>query len=265
MLTATTNVARFGPLGARGLQLQTTAFTRGAASTCPFSTFASSLAQRQCTISPRAGASESVSGPLKTRPVSAAARRAPQSQFTTTQRRHASTTASSPASPSPKSSASADTNTNATSPLDWNTFFRLRKTRRRVQLASSVVTTLAGGAAGALLLVNQDLEWLVNNIPMDPFFSLGLLTLAFSGLGWLVGPVLGSTLFYLFRRGVKQPMAAKEAEFFARIKKNRVDPTTSSVQNPVPDFYGEKISSVAGYRQWLKDQRAFNKKRTSFV
>lgn len=35
---------------------------------------------------------------------------------------------------------------------------------------------------------------------------------------------------------------------------------------PVPDFYGEKISSVAGYRQWLRDQRAFNKKRTgSFV
>lgn len=33
----------------------------------------------------------------------------------------------------------------------------------------------------------------------------------------------------------------------------------------VPDFYGEKISSVAGYRQWLKDQRAFNKKRTTFV
>ncbi|RYP09132.1 hypothetical protein DL765_008557 [Monosporascus sp. GIB2] len=264
MLTATTNVARFGALGARGLQLQTTAFTRGAASTCPYSTFASSLAQRQCKISPRAGAPKSISGPLKTRPVSAAARKAPQSQFTATQRRHASTTAS-PASPSPKSSASANANANTTPALDWNTFFRLRKTRRRFQLASSVVTTLVGGGAGALLLVNQDLEWLVNNIPMDPFFSLGLLTLAFSGLGWLAGPVLGSTLFYLFRRGVKQPMAAKEAEFFARIKKNRVDPTTSSVQNPVPDFYGEKISSVAGYRQWLKDQRAFNKKRTSFV
>jgi import inner membrane translocase subunit TIM23 len=29
----------------------------------------------------------------------------------------------------------------------------------------------------------------------------------------------------------------------------------------VPDFYGEKISSVAGYRQWLRDQRAFNKKK----
>ncbi|RYP68274.1 hypothetical protein DL771_006776 [Monosporascus sp. 5C6A] len=264
MLTATTNVARLGALVARGLQLQATAFTRGAASTCPYSTFASSLARRQCTISPRAGAPKSISSPLKTRPVSAAARKAPQSQFTATQRRHASTTAS-PTSPSPKSAANTNTSANTTPALDWNTFFRLRKTRRRFQLASSVLTTLAGGAAGALLLVNQDLEWLVNNIPMDPFFSLGLLTLAFSGLGWLAGPVLGSALFHIYRRGVKQPMAAKEAEFFARIKKNRVDPTTSSVQNPVPDFYGEKISSVAGYRQWLKDQRAFNKKRTSFV
>ncbi|MBE3049199.1 hypothetical protein IMZ48_43220 [Candidatus Bathyarchaeota archaeon] len=33
----------------------------------------------------------------------------------------------------------------------------------------------------------------------------------------------------------------------------------------VPDFYGEKISSVKGYRQWLKDQRAYNKKREVFV
>lgn len=60
-------------------------------------------------------------------------------------------------------------------------------------------------------------------------------------------------------------MTAKEAEFFARIKKNRVDPAVSSAGNPVPDFYGEKIQSVSGYRQWLKDQRAFNKKRTTFV
>ena len=31
----------------------------------------------------------------------------------------------------------------------------------------------------------------------------------------------------------------------------------------VPDFYGEKIQSVAGYRRWLKDQRAFNRKKTA--
>lgn len=33
----------------------------------------------------------------------------------------------------------------------------------------------------------------------------------------------------------------------------------------VPDFYGEKISSVAGYRQWLRDQKAFNKKRANLI
>ena len=57
----------------------------------------------------------------------------------------------------------------------------------------------------------------------------------------------------------------KEKEFYARIKKFRVDPSASSMANPVPDYYGEKISSVKDYRQWLKDQRAFNKKRTTYV
>lgn len=57
----------------------------------------------------------------------------------------------------------------------------------------------------------------------------------------------------------------KEKNFFARIAKYRVDPTSSSMQNPVPDYYGEKITSVQSYRQWLKDQRAFNKKRKVFV
>lgn len=57
----------------------------------------------------------------------------------------------------------------------------------------------------------------------------------------------------------------KEKEFYSRIKRYRVDPSASSMANPVPDYYGEKISSVQSYRQWLKDQRAFNKKRQTFV
>ena len=53
----------------------------------------------------------------------------------------------------------------------------------------------------------------------------------------------------------------KEREFFGRIKRYRVDPSSSSISNPVPDYYGEKIGSVRDYRRWLKDQRAFNLKR----
>ncbi|KAK1757901.1 mitochondrial import protein Pam17-domain-containing protein [Echria macrotheca] len=145
--------------------------------------------------------------------------------------------------------------------LDWNTFFQLRKTRRRLQQAFSVAGALGGGVGGALFLSTGAAEAVVGKIPLDPFVTLGLMTFSFSALGWLVGPVLGTVVFNVFKSRFKSQMAVKESQFFARIKKHRVDPTSSSVQNPVPDFYGEKISSVAGYRQWLKDQRAFLKKR----
>ncbi|KAI1341462.1 Pam17-domain-containing protein [Xylariaceae sp. FL0016] len=242
MLTTTTKAARYS---ARGVHLQTV-FTRGAS--CPYSSLAS-LAQRQCTARISRQMSTKLPAAIRTPMTS-------QCQFLT--RRHA-TTASSP-------SSSFTSASEAPKPLDWNSFFQLRKTRRRFQFVSSIVTMATGGTLGALVLVSTDMDWLLSKVPMDPFFALGIITLSFAGLGWLAGPSLGNALFYTFKRGVKKPMAVKESEFFARIKKNRVDPSNSSLSgNAVPDFYGEKISSVAGYRQWMKDQRAFNKKRTSFV
>ncbi|KAK4093029.1 putative Presequence translocated-associated motor subunit PAM17 [Purpureocillium lilacinum] len=141
--------------------------------------------------------------------------------------------------------------------------FLLRDTRRRIQLVFSVGTGLLGGAAGAILLSTGMAEPLVMQIPLDPFVTLGLMTLACAGMGWLVGPSIGNQVFYLLNHRYKAQMIQKEVEFFARVKKNRVDPSNSSAGNPVPDFYGEKIQSVSGYRQWLKDQRAFNKKKTA--
>lgn len=58
----------------------------------------------------------------------------------------------------------------------------------------------------------------------------------------------------------------KEKSFYARIKRYRADPSASSPQNPIPDYYGEKIASVKDYRRWLKDQRTFNRKKNrSFI
>jgi import inner membrane translocase subunit TIM23 len=95
---------------------------------------------------------------------------------------------------------------------------------------------------------------------------MGIITVSCGGLGWLGGPALGTVLFNIIHRGrLRDQMMARETEFFARIKTHRVDPSSSSAQNPVPDFYGERIQSVQGYRQWLRDQRAFRKKRTTFV
>ncbi|CAK7199320.1 TIM23 complex component [Sporothrix eucalyptigena] len=164
--------------------------------------------------------------------------------------------------------AKTNTSTASTSdlpPLDWNTFFALRKTRRRIQLGFSVAGGAFGGLVGGLFLGSGVAEPVLAQIPLDPFLTLGLMTFGFATLGWLAGPSVGNVVFYAWKRQYKTQMTLKETQFFARIKRNRVDPSASSAGNPVPDFYGEKISSVAGYRQWLKDQRAFNKKRTTFV
>jgi len=88
-----------------------------------------------------------------------------------------------------------------------------------------------GGSMASMVLVNLEMDWM-GSVPLDPFITLGLMTMGSAALGWLAGPSLGSAIFYTLKRGVKQPMAIKEAEFFARIKKNRVDPSVSSVGNP---------------------------------
>jgi import inner membrane translocase subunit TIM23 len=69
-------------------------------------------------------------------------------------------------------------------------------------------------------------------VPLDPIFTLGGLTIIFAAAGWLVGPSLGAQVFYLLNRQLKPQINQKEAQFFARIRKNRVDPTNSSASNP---------------------------------
>ncbi|KAK7403174.1 TIM23 complex component [Neonectria punicea] len=151
----------------------------------------------------------------------------------------------------------------AHAPLDWNSFFKLRVKRRRVQLVFSFTSGALGAFSGAVALSAGLAEPIVSQIPLDPVVTLGLMTFACGGMGWLVGPSIGAQVFYMYHRKWKKQITQKEAEFFTRIKKHRVDPSNSSASNPVPDFYGEKIQSVTGYRRWLKDQKAFNKKKTA--
>ncbi|KAJ5874397.1 uncharacterized protein N7529_002827 [Penicillium soppii] len=150
--------------------------------------------------------------------------------------------------------------------LDWDSFFKLRASRRRYSLASSIVTSLASTTAGVQVLSGQDLEALGGAVMgLDPFVVLGLATAACGAAGWLVGPVVGNGVWGLVYRKYKPSVNTKEKEFFDRIRRFRVDPSTNSIANPVPDYYGEKIGSVQGYRQWLKDQRAYNRKRRNFI
>lgn len=69
-------------------------------------------------------------------------------------------------------------------------------------------------------------------IPLDPFVTLGLMTVSCGLMGWLAGPSIGSQVFYIANRKLKPQIQTKEAQFFARVKRNRVDPSNSSAGNP---------------------------------
>lgn len=85
--------------------------------------------------------------------------------------------------------------------LDWNSFFKLRASRRRYSLASSVATCLVSTTAGVQILSSQDLESLGTQVMgLDPFVVLGMATAACGAAGWLLGPIVGNGLWGLVYR-----------------------------------------------------------------
>lgn len=160
-------------------------------------------------------------------------------------------------------STSTSSESSPTTALDWNTFFRMRTVRRRYALASSIITSICSTAGG--LIAFSEIPSLADNItkiiPTDPVIGIGIATFGATFFGWLIGPAFGNGLWRLLHRSRLAEFNIKERGFFERIKNHRVNPTGASASNPVPDFYGEKVQSVAGYRRWLKDQRAFNRKK----
>jgi mitochondrial import inner membrane translocase subunit TIM23 len=64
------------------------------------------------------------------------------------------------------------------------------------------------------------------------------------GAGYLVGPIIGSTLWRVTHRRAMALIEARDREFHQHIVRNRVDPTAQSATNPVPDFYGDAALSL---------------------
>lgn len=82
--------------------------------------------------------------------------------------------------------------------------------------------------------MHTDMDAIASQLPLDPFISMGLITFAAGGVGWLVGPIVGTGVFNWRNRQFRAQMDEKEKEFYKRVKKFRVDPSVSSLANPVP-------------------------------
>lgn len=172
--------------------------------------------------------------------------------------RHASSSTSTPntsaASPAPGASAQQT--------LTWDEFLQLRRQRRYINVIASLATAVTSvGVAVPAIAASQIEDTLAAMTGLDPFITIGMTLTAVGGVGWLMGPFVGNAVFGLWKRGLRSEIARREKLFYAHIKRYRADAMGSSVSNPVPDYYGEKIRSVADYRRWLKDQRAFVRKK----
>lgn len=177
---------------------------------CPYSTITAA--------SPFASVRSKLSdSPASTKSPAAAARPSSPTNTLTVRRqpaaarRHASTSTDHDADAAAASRAAQRAEAYARSnpdmpPLDWNSFFQLRKTRRRWQVGFSALMSLGCGAAGAVVLGSGAADALTGQIPLDPILTLGLITLGCTAMGWVVGPSLGNAVFYLIKRKYKAPM-----------------------------------------------------------
>ncbi|WWC65871.1 presequence translocated-associated motor subunit PAM17, mitochondrial [Kwoniella dejecticola CBS 10117] len=181
--------------------------------------------------------------------------------------RYASSASSSPldAPVEPPTSGPSRTPTSATPlPLTWPNYLNLRKQRRVWSTATTIPTTFLGLFLGGGYFASLETDPSQLIMGIEAMYVYGGATLGCMALGYLAGPTVGSSLFSIthpsISKGKNSPLEVMDREFFNRIKRNRADPRFQSAQNIIPDFYGEKITSLSTYRRWLRDQAVYKRK-----
>ncbi|KAF9014151.1 mitochondrial import protein Pam17 [Cyathus striatus] len=144
--------------------------------------------------------------------------------------------------------------------LSWPQYLTIRKSLGRWKLVSTVPSCILGFVGGAAYFSQLDTDPLKPILGIDPFFFYGLCTLGCLGMGYLVGPSIGTSLWRFSHRRILPQIDARDREFFHRIAKRRVDANLQSPTQPIPDYYGERIGSLHEYRQWLRDQAKYRRK-----
>ncbi|GME71588.1 unnamed protein product [Ambrosiozyma monospora] len=152
------------------------------------------------------------------------------------------------------------------SEMTWSEFLALRKKQNRTSMGGSIlgafiVTGIAWGYVSQL-----EFDPTSTVFGYDPFMVFVFGMVFTSCIGYVVGPpLLGDPLFRLLNRSQFKSFRVKQKLFLQHISKMRVDASRQSMNNPVPDYYGEKIGSLNDYRQWLRDCNEYRRKASDFL
>ncbi|SCV03535.1 LANO_0G04720g1_1 [Lachancea nothofagi CBS 11611] len=165
----------------------------------------------------------------------------------------------------PKSNITEPTEKEPSNVFNWTDFFQLRKQERRINLGSSVVTALLTSNASWAYLSTMEIDPMQTIMGFDPLVVVSASLLASGAFGYLLGPILGTTIFKMRQKSNLTEYNQKTKAFLRHVIDNRVDSSSQSFSNPVPDYYGEKIGSVGEYRQWLRDCHGFRRKAREFL
>ncbi|KAI9594398.1 mitochondrial import protein Pam17-domain-containing protein [Syncephalis fuscata] len=147
-------------------------------------------------------------------------------------------------------------------PISWTEYFEIRRKRILQERITTVPTTLVGLIGGIGFFGTRSIDVTANFMGMDPFLMYGLGAFACGIIGFLLGPVVASTTWRMSNRRLAGTIDEMDRELYRHIVKYRSDPSLSSVRNPVPDYYGEKIRSLRDYRRWLRRQLEHRRKGT---
>ncbi|OBZ81545.1 Presequence translocated-associated motor subunit PAM17, mitochondrial [Choanephora cucurbitarum] len=144
----------------------------------------------------------------------------------------------------------------------WNDYFKLRKKRRAYEVAAYLPST-TGPLVGAFgYFAQMEVDPYTKILGLDPLMGAILCTGAAGFVGFLMSPSVGNVFFKLFNRKYLRVMDQRDKAFYEHIKQNRAPARFNSIRSPIPDYYGEKINSVQGYRNWLRKQREHIRKGT---
>ncbi|KAJ3041041.1 TIM23 complex component [Rhizophlyctis rosea] len=168
--------------------------------------------------------------------------------------------------PKPPQCARLASTTSPAQKVTWQQYFELRKSRKNWERAGGVIGGVGGFLGGAYYFgAVADFDPTQQVLGMqDPTFLYILGAIAVAGGASAGGILLSGQAWRLLKsREVTQALDRYDKEFFHRIQRHR--PKEIAAASPIPgqqggmpDYYGEKIYSVADYRSWLRKQRKFH-------